>query len=183
MRNAMPFFISIFRILGILFSGIGNFIALIFWIRLRRRNKRAKISTATLLKLREHLREHAGTRVVVKLTLIQTKVLGGVDAYHVTIPNFLGGWDHATTHCVFIKQEILDGFYTYIERPDGLVFTLLDEEMGDMSNERLLILGDKKIKHMKETAFAFVLRLKAKEKKKENAKNGNRSQIHKPPRA
>ncbi|MEN9647381.1 MAG: hypothetical protein RLY57_185, partial [Candidatus Parcubacteria bacterium] len=154
----MFFIITAARIIGAIFTALGNVIGITLWIKLHRKNKRAKISTATLLTLRQYLAEHRNERVVVHLEVAQSKVIGGVTAYNVRIPHFIADWKYPTVHCVYIKQEILDGFYTYIEYHDGLMFTLLNAEGN-------------------ESAFAFVIRLNDKQRRKEKEDRGDRKII------
>jgi hypothetical protein len=153
--------LNVLRLIPALLAGILNGISITYWVRVRRKKKREKISFPTFLKLREHLRNHPDERVVVEFRLAQEKVIGGVDAFDVKIPHEIADWTAPTSHCIYVKQHILSGYYCYDEREDGLLFTLLEGKI--IKNP--MFAHSSEIAKRKPTAFAFVIRLPEKDQR------------------
>ena len=95
------------------------------FVQLRLRNRRLKVRTVELAKLREHVRHHAGTPISIRPAVMN--ILRGANAYHVEVPGMLPE-SSATTVCIHSRQTLPEGYYRLECRPDSVMFTLLEAD-------------------------------------------------------
>lgn len=95
------------------------------WISLWRKNKRYKVRTESLIKLRELVRNHRGSDdLIVRVQITQLKVFG-VNAFVITLPNPITGWLNPNDRCIYTRHDMPDGDYTCHEDGDFLILTRL----------------------------------------------------------
>ena len=123
---------SSFRYILTAFTSFGFGISVARRLRVRRKNKRHKIRTLTLEKLRLFLEYHTDDPAPIQIQLIQKEVFGE-NWYHVTIPD-LDRTKGPTTWSIYTRSNISTGNYKFSCRPDSLLFTLLDDETMEPTN-------------------------------------------------
>jgi hypothetical protein len=135
-----------FKYIGMLASAFGPVLSIYFWVRLKKRNRMFKIRTATLLTLRDLLREHQDkerTPIKLQLELMEMRIFG-VNAYKIKVPHPIGGEKYARGYCIYSRHDMPDGWYVVTERRDSLIFDLLEEDGETMTNLAFPLRLDKK---------------------------------------